>query len=92
MCINGHIVFNCPVITLREKDHVSAGTNEERLSFCSGFGSDAAGCAGSCAICPVIGQQSGGVEKPGGLFNTNDDPRVGGLLKNQGGFSTLLFP
>src|SRR5436190_11642225 len=33
----------------------------------------------------------GGVEKPGGLFNTSDDPRVGGSVEKPGGlFNTSL--
>src|SRR5436189_5984482 len=41
------------------------------------------------AMSPVGNQ--GGVENPGGLFNTSDDPRVGGSVEKPGGlFNTSL--
>lgn len=55
----------------------------------NGCGSDQVLEAAAIARSPVGNQ--GGVENPGGLFNTNDDPRVGGAVEKPGGlFNTSL--
>ena len=49
----------------------------------NGCGSDQASEAAAIVRSSVSNQ--GGVEKPGGLFNTSDDPRVGGSVEKPGG-------
>lgn len=55
----------------------------------NGCGSDQVSEAATLARSPV--GNLGDVEKPGGLFNTSDDPRVGGSVEKPGGlFNTSL--
>jgi hypothetical protein len=62
---------------------------QTKNDFCSAHLVEPNPAARSLAIGPAGSQ--GDVEKPGGLFNTSDDPRVGGSVEKPGGlFNTSL--